>query len=126
MKPAFSDLAVDVKADALLSLLANGRILVCGGKRPASAEILITDQPILAEIRLSIPAFGPSRGGRALMNAVPSVPGLQDGTATWCRFVTARGEALFDGDCPEHLDVSLVQQDGEVFVEEFVYTEAKR
>jgi hypothetical protein len=126
MKPDFSDLAVDTKADALLTLLRGGEIWIMAGVRPSSVAIPVDNQSKLAVVELAAPAFGPSRGGQALMNPVPSVPGLADGTATWCRFVTPLGQALFDGDCPEHLDVGEVKADGEVFVEEFVYVESKR
>lgn len=126
MKPAFSDLAVDTKGDALLTLLNGGRLLVLSGKRPAGPDVPVSTQTLLVAIRLASPAFGPCQGGEARLNAVQPYPGLAEGRATWFRFETRQGQALFDGDCPEHLDVEQVQPDGEVFVEEFVYTEAKQ
>lgn len=126
MKPAFSDLAVDTKADALLALLRGGSILIFAGTRPDSCDTPFLEQPLLARVELAAPAFGPSRGGQAEMLPVPSAPGLADGTPTWFRFVSPRGQAMFDGDCPEHLDVGPIQADGEVFVEAFFYVESKQ
>lgn len=127
-KPEFSDFAVDVKADALLARLAGGKLLIMGNDRPFTCDLPITDQIRLAEIALPSPAFGPSVGGQTTMETVQPAPGLADGTPTWFRFVTAQGIACFDGDIPEHMDLGEepVQQDGEVWVEAFVYQESKR
>lgn len=138
MKPTFSAFCVDIKADAATARLAGGRLLILGGDRPASCEIAITDQPVLAAIRLADPAFGPSIDGQAPLRPVEAAPGLQDGRPTWCRFETAQGQAMMDGDAgpgklrgtkgpgkEQDIVLNPVQQDGEVWVEEFVYEESK-
>ena len=60
---------------------------------------------------------------------VEPAPGLQDGRPTWCRFETALGQAMFDGDAgageKNHMILNPVQQDGEVWVEEFIYEAAR-
>jgi len=129
MKRSFSSLAADIKADALLARLAGGRLLILGGDRPTSADIAIGGQPLLAAIRLNDPAFEPARGGESRLRPVEPVPGLQDGTPTWCRFETALGQAMFDGTAgsgsKNDLIVNPIQQDGEVWVEEFVFEESR-
>lgn len=129
MKPEFSDLAIDTKADALLALLNDqGQILILSGERCLTAEEPYDPSTLLARVDLANPAFGPSVGGEATMEPVQPAPGLADGKPTWCRFVTRLGQALFDGDIPEHMDLGKedVQQDGEVWVEAFTYVESKR
>lgn len=128
MKPSFSSLARDIKADSLLARLAGGRLLVMAGTRPESTDVPITDEPVLAEVRLNDRAFWQAEGGEARMCPVEAAPGLQDGTPTWCRFETALGQAIMDGDAgagkKNSLILNPVQQDGEVWVEEFVYEES--
>jgi hypothetical protein len=137
VKPDFSDLAVDTKADAMLALLGGGHILIFSGSRPESADIPFIITPttvLLTRVPLADPAFGASRGGYAQMQPVASAPGLADGLPAWFRFVTRQGVALFDGDIPEHIDMrnpdtgelEPIKQDGEVFIEGFEYVEAKR
>jgi hypothetical protein len=129
MKPSFSSLAVDIKADALLARLAGGRLLILGGERPSSANVPRWGCPVLADVKLNDPAFGPARGGEASLIPPRPAPGLQDGSPTWFRFETALGQALFDGSCgagkKNDLIMNPVQQDGEVWVEEFTYAESR-
>lgn len=128
MKPSFSSLCRDIKANATTAALSGGRLLVMGGARPESTDVPITDEPVLAEVRLNEPAFWQAEGGEARMCPVEAAPGLQDGIPTWCRFETALGQAMIDGDAgagkKNTLILNPVQQDGEVWVEEFVYEES--
>lgn len=82
-----------------------GVLRIYDGTPPAGPATAVTTQNLLAEFDLSDPAFAAPSGGSAAIDTTPALEttGLDDGTATWCRFcdsteAAGTGLGVLDGD----------------------------
>lgn len=81
----------------LAQLNGGGTVRIYGGTQPANADIAVGAQTLLSQHTLSATAFGNAAGGVANANAIADDTARATGTATWCRFFTSGGAAVFDG-----------------------------
>lgn len=98
-----ADVAMIAAADAVTALLAaGGQIRVYSGPMPASPEVAITTQTLLATFDLPAPGYDPATVtgdlATAVGNAIASVNPTVAGTAAWARVVDTSGDPVFDGD----------------------------
>lgn len=98
-----ANVAMIAAADAVTGLLSTGgEIRVYNGPMPASPEIAITTQVLLATFALPAPAYDPATVSAdlatAIGNAIASVNPVATGDATWARVVDDGGAPIFDGD----------------------------
>jgi hypothetical protein len=136
----FSDLCVDVKADAALALLDYGHVYIYDGPKPDSCEAPIDPRCTrLADLRFGSPAFGHAHGGLAIAYAFAPCLGDTFGTPRWFRATTESGKVMFDGTVgprprgglggEEEFDMYSegdIHEGGEVIVDLFRYLERKR
>jgi hypothetical protein len=87
--------------NAMLDVLNTGGYLELydstGTGQPATPNVAVTTQVLLATCNLSATAFGAASGGTKTANAITSGTGLAAGTATWARAYTSGAVAVIDG-----------------------------
>lgn len=98
---------IDDLVDAL-DVGGAGSIQIYNGAQPASPDVAIGSQTLLAEITLEAEAFGDATTGSgaeddyilATANGLPNTDTAADasGVATWFRAVDGAGKAVIDGD----------------------------
>ena len=135
-QPTFSAACRSVKADACLSALDGGRLLIFDGPQPPGPDVEPSVQTLLAALPLGDPAFNPAVDGIAVARPIAQTPGLASGAPAWFRLETADRRAWIDGTVgppglPEaqRFDLELdgeIEQDGEVRIDRLVYVEAAR
>ena len=87
---------IDAIVRRLLPQMDGGALRLYSGQRPPATG----DSPagvLLAELRLSDPAFQEPVDGVAEARAIRPTKGLATGTASWWRIVDADGQAVLDG-----------------------------
>jgi hypothetical protein len=100
---SLSNAARSAGVDAIVDLIDGGdgagKLQIYDGTRPAGPDTAVTSQTLLAEFTLNDPAFGdPSNGVKTLdVDPALTTTGLDDGEATWARFVDSDGTAVIDG-----------------------------
>lgn len=94
-----SEAAVNAEADALAALVDNGFLRIYDGTQPASPDVPVTTQVLLAELRLGIPAFAAASNGIIVANPITSdISADASGTASWFRVFGADGTSpVWDG-----------------------------
>lgn len=99
LNPQFSTPAVVAQVNAIGNALNNGYLRVYDGAQPTDADTAITDQVLLAELRLAADAFPLSTDGIINSNAITADPSANAaGEATWCRVLASDGTTVwFDG-----------------------------
>jgi hypothetical protein len=98
MATRLSDIAANVEANALATLLAGGYFRIYDGTQPPDANTPIGKQNKLAELRFGTPAFVPASSGTLTANPIASDPdAAKSGTATWFRWFKADGTPVLDG-----------------------------
>src|ERR1700722_9529240 len=83
----------DQAIDALLALLSGGTIVFYDGSQPATPDIPVTTQQVLATLHIASPAFAAASNGSAIASATAAL----SGTATWARAFASGGAAVLDG-----------------------------
>lgn len=99
LNPQFSTVAVNAQADAIGNALNNGYIRVYDGHQPENADVAITDQVLLAELRFGADAFPAAVEGVIDSSAITADASANaSGTATWARILASNGTTVwFDG-----------------------------
>lgn len=98
----YSTDSATAKATAVATLLNNGYLRLYTSPQPASAEVAITTQTLLAELRFADPAAASAVDGIVTFDTLtPAIPAVGDGTATWFRCLTSGGAVVFDGTVTE-------------------------
>lgn len=89
----------NAQLDAATPLVNGGYVAVFGGSRPASPDVAVTNQPLLATLALGSPAFGAASGGEAFANPIEADTNIAgSGIATWFRVLESNGAtAHWDG-----------------------------
>jgi hypothetical protein len=97
-----SNETVNAEAEAFSPLANSGylRIYTVGSGRPATADTAITDQVLLAELRMNAAAFGAASNGVLTAAAITGEDAaLATGTAAFYRLLKSNGTAaLCDGE----------------------------
>lgn len=108
-----SILAANAGANAVCTLLNNGYINVYTAPRPASTEVAVTTQTLLAQPRFGTTAFAPASGGTATANAIAEDPNTPNGgTALWFRLLKADGTTVIADGSVGVGDLDLTTDDG--------------
>jgi hypothetical protein len=95
MTARLSVLAANAAADAVTSLLDDGYLRIYDGIQPASTDVPVTSQVLLAELRFADPAFGPAIDGIATAHPIASDPAAAaSGTAAWFRALRSDGTTV--------------------------------
>lgn len=98
MALTFSTAARNADLDARLARLNGGKIRIYDGARPASPDVAVGAQVLLAELDFSATAFAAAVGGSATANAIADDSSANaSGTASWFRCVDSGGTAELDG-----------------------------
>ena len=93
-----STIARNTALDAIGSLLDNGYIRIYNGTQPASPDVAVSTQTLLAELRFGTPAFGSASNGIITAGSITDEDmALYTGVATWFRVLDASENALWDG-----------------------------
>jgi hypothetical protein len=88
----------NTRLDATTEQCDNGYIRFYDGVRPATANVAVSSQVKLAELRWAATAFTAASGASAAANAITPSTVIADGTCTWFRSLKADGATvLFDG-----------------------------
>lgn len=95
--------AVDGVVDQLDAGAGAGLLRIYDGTQPASSDVAVSTQTLLAELTLSDPAFGAGAdgdpGGVATAASITGDTSANaTGTASWFRGVDSDGTAVIDGD----------------------------
>ncbi len=105
--------AANAAANAVCALLNNGYIRVYTGPRPASTEVALTTQVLLAQPRLNTTAFGPAAGAVAVANSITEDSSTPNGgTAVWFRLFKADGTTVIADGSVGVGDLDLSTNDG--------------
>lgn len=102
MTLTLSNAAKSASANAAVDLVDGGpgagKVRIYDGSRPASPNVAVTTQVLLAEVPLVEPAFSAAVNGVKTLDGVPlATTGLAVGTATWFRMVDSNNVAVIDG-----------------------------
>jgi len=98
LSAAATSAAATAGADAVCALLDGGSILIYSGTRPASPDVAITTQVLLATLEFADPAFAAAVAGVATANAITDDSDADaSGEATWFRTVTSADTSVWDG-----------------------------
>jgi hypothetical protein len=94
-----SDLAANTQLDALAPLANSGYLRIYDGTQPATADTAITNQVLLAELRMNATAFDAAVAGVITARAITDDSSADHtGTATWFRLLKSDGTTkLWDG-----------------------------
>lgn len=97
---SFTNLALaawDAALNAALALLNGGSLLFYSGTQPATPDVAITTQTLIASCALNATAFQNALYGTAVANAITPGSVGASGTITWFRAVTSGSAAVIDG-----------------------------
>jgi hypothetical protein len=84
--------------NAILATLNSGFIELYTGSQPATPDVAVSSQTLLATLPLSATAFASASGGTATANAITNASAAATGTATWFRAYKSDGvTAVIDG-----------------------------
>jgi len=126
----FSVAARNKKIDAITPDLNNGYLRIYDGARPASPDVAITTQNLLAELRFNATAYGIAVNGVAAANAfTQDVAANATGVAVWFRALKSDGAtAVIDGEVGMaganlNLNVINIQAGAPVLVTSLPYAE---
>ena len=97
LNPKLSASGRNAALNAALDVLNGGSLRVYDGTQPADPDTAITSQVLLATLPLNATAFAAASAGSKTANSITSATAVATGTATWYRFVTSGGTAVFDG-----------------------------
>lgn len=86
---------VNAQAEALGALVSDGYLRVYDGSKPPSGDSPITNQTLLAELRVA--GISAPKNGVITISLDPDRDAKATGAATWYRFVTRNGVAVLDG-----------------------------
>lgn len=85
-KTRLSNLVVNVQADALATLLANGFIDIYDGVQPDSADVDVSNQTLSVSLQFGSPAFMPAQDGVLAANPIKAAVATKTvERATWAR-----------------------------------------
>src|SRR5712671_4380363 len=88
----------NASADAVAALLNGGTVRIYTAPQPASADVAVTSQTLLASPTLGNPAFTAAVAGVSTAAAITADPSASaSGQANWARFVTSGGATVYDG-----------------------------
>ncbi len=117
--------------DLTTTQLNSGYLRIYDCTQPATADVAVTDQNLLAELRFAASAFGAASAGSALAAAIVAEDSaLAAGTATWFRCFKSDGTTVvFDGSVGEGthnlvLDNEDIELGATVTVTAFTVTQA--
>lgn len=111
--PTLAAACAALDADGIAALLDAGSLQLYDGAQPASPDVAVSTQVLLAELTYGSPAFGTAVGGTATANAVTADTNAPaSGQASWTRHVTAAGVGVMDGTVgvgtdTEHFDLEV-------------------
>jgi hypothetical protein len=96
----FSTALRNARADAISATIGNAGVLrIYSGTRPADVGTAVTSQVLLAELVCGSPFAAAASGGVLTVGAITQDSSANNtGTASWFRFFTNGGTAVFDGD----------------------------
>jgi len=84
--------------DAGLNALDGGFIELYTGSQPASPDVAVTTQVLIAKLQLSSPAFTNAAAGTKTANMIPSAVAVASGAPTWFRaYQSDSSTAVDDG-----------------------------
>jgi len=84
--------------NAIMATLNSGFIELYTGSQPATPDVAVSSQTLLATLPLSATAFASASGGTATANAITNASAAATGTATWFRAYKSDGvTAVIDG-----------------------------
>lgn len=91
--------ASNSQLDALAELLDDGYLRLYSGQRPASPDVSINGQLMLAELRFNKPAFSPAENGMLRAKRIKADPSAANsGQVGWYRAFAKDGKtAIIDG-----------------------------
>lgn len=93
-----SGVSVNAALDNVLNALNGGTIKIYTGSQPATPDVAIGAQVLLATLTLSATAFGAASGGTKTANAITAGSAGATGTAAWFRAFKSDGTtAVIDG-----------------------------
>jgi hypothetical protein len=130
--PSLSNAHATLAADAVCGTLDNGYLRIYDGTKPANANVAVSTQNLLAELRLGTPAFDGAVDGVAAATAISSDTSANySATATWFRVLESDGTtAAFDGTvgtsgCDLNLATTSIVATAVVAVSAFSYSQHK-
>ena len=124
-----STAAINAAAVAVTALLNNGTIKIYSGTQPASPQVAIGVQVLLATLTYGATAYGAPTAGVATANAIASGVAAATNTATWFRaFKTDAVTPVCDGSvglaaADLVLDNVSIVSGGTVAITSLTYTE---
>lgn len=132
LNPKLTSAAANAAADAVTALMNDGYLRLYSGSQPANADVAITTQTQLAELRFNATAFTSAVGGIATANALTADDSADNsGTCTWFRTFKSDGTtAVFDGSVGTQsanliLNSVSISAGVAVNISAFTYTQAK-
>ena len=81
---------------ALLNVGGVGTVNIYSGAQPATPDVAIGAQVLLATLTFSATAFAAAVNGVATANAITSGTAVGTNTAAWARLLSGGGTAVFD------------------------------
>src|SRR5258706_10194943 len=98
MSVTLAVIARNAGVDAIAALLNSGFIDIYNTPRPATPDVAISTQTLLARLTFSSTAFGAAVSGTATANSItPDTDAAATGTAAWCRLTKSDHSAVLDG-----------------------------
>lgn len=134
LQTRLSNVTVNSQADSLARRLDNGFLRLYSGVQPGSADIAVTDQVLLAELRFATPSAPAAANGVLTFSAIVADAAADaTGIATWLRCVSSDGSTVvMDGSVGVtgstsnlELATNSIVQNAQVTVTSFVHTVAK-
>jgi hypothetical protein len=106
---------------------AGGKINFYDGVQPASPNIAVSTQKLLATLPFASPSFSNASGGTITAGGIGSEPARASGTCTWARIVDASGYTVCDCDVGTagatiNLNTTAIVQNGPVVISSFSIT----
>lgn len=134
LQTRLSNVTVNSQADSLARRLDNGFMRIYSGAQPGNADIEVTSQVLLAELRFANPS-APAASSGVLTFTQLTFDAAADatGTASWFRCVSADGSTVvMDGSVGTagsssnlELATNQIVQNAQVNVTSFTHTVAK-
>ena len=99
LNPKFSNVCVNLEADAIGNTMNTGYLRIYDGSQPATADTAIGAQVLLAELRFGADAFPAASAGVLTANAITDDSSANaTGTASWARILQSDGTTtMWDG-----------------------------